>query len=226
VVNEENFIDFKCPFCKAMASYPESDAGFVRACPNCMEDLLVPSDGNGTGLTIPLPVTTPRLRLRRLALDDGKDLMGVTQQDEEAVTAWLERDTQVRLTTPQQTFYLGIELCEREKLIGYFGLTLADADRRLATFTFELNPQFQNGEADAEAIDALLGFCFERIHLHRLMTMADSGDTSRCKLFERVGMRREAEFIKDRWVEGEWKSSIWYAALDEDYESSEEGNIP
>ena len=163
--------------------------------------------------------------LQSLAPGDWKDLMEVTQQDEEAVTAWLERDAQARLTTPQQTFYLGIELREGGKLIGYVGLTLADAGR-LATFTIDLNPQFQNGELDAEAIDALFGFCFERIHLHRLTTMTDSGDAVGCKLFEGVGMRREAEFIQDRWVEGEWRSSIWYAALEEDYESSEEGNIP
>jgi RimJ/RimL family protein N-acetyltransferase len=32
-----------------------------------------------------------------------------------------------------------------------------------------------------------------------------------------VGLRREGEFVKDRFVRGKWMSSVWYAALEEEY---------
>ena len=33
---------------------------------------------------------------------------------------------------------------------------------------------------------------------------------------EKVGFRREGEFVKNRWVHDQWTNSIWYALLDED----------
>jgi RimJ/RimL family protein N-acetyltransferase len=30
-------------------------------------------------------------------------------------------------------------------------------------------------------------------------------------------MRREAEFLKDRFMNAEWASTVWYAILDEEY---------
>jgi RimJ/RimL family protein N-acetyltransferase len=35
-------------------------------------------------------------------------------------------------------------------------------------------------------------------------------------------MRREGEFVKNRWLHGEWANSIWYAALAEEYLSGED----
>jgi hypothetical protein len=180
MLTEENFIDFKCPHCEATASFPETDTGFVRACPNCLQDLIVPPDGTGVGLTIPVPVVAPRLTR--------------------------------------------IEAKETGKLIGYLSLTFTDADRRQATLALYLNEDVPGDDLAIEAIDALLGFCFKGIKMHRITAMCDKETDSQGKVFEAVGMRREAEFIKDRWVTDQWLSSIWYAALEEDYITSEEGS--
>jgi RimJ/RimL family protein N-acetyltransferase len=228
VISEDNFVDFKCPFCGEAASFPGEDIGKLRACPNCLEDLIVPEAGEERAHKLPLPLLTPRLTLRRFAPGDWKDLLEfmpdeelfryVAQpgqpMDEEQILAWLERDSHVRLTTPDQIFWLGIALTEPNKVVGYAGLALTDPQAMLQIF---LSRSYQKQGLAIEAVDALLGFCFEGIKLHRVTATCDSRNDPARKLFERVGMRREAEFVKSTPSVDGWLSSVWYAALEEEY---------
>jgi RimJ/RimL family protein N-acetyltransferase len=229
MITEENFIDFKCPYCGEPVSFPQESAGFAQACPNCTESLIVPDDGSEVGRQIPLPITTPRLVLRRLAGGDWKDLLELMSDeeffryqdgvplDEDGVLHWLESDAHVKLTTPDQPLYLGIQVQDGGKLIGYLSLSFTDPQRLLVTFSISLNRGFQRKGFALEAVEALLGFCFEGLKLHRVAGWCDSRDTAACRLMEKVGFRREGEFVKNRWVHGEWTNSVWYAALDEEY---------
>jgi [ribosomal protein S5]-alanine N-acetyltransferase len=228
MITEENFIDFKCPHCGNMISFPYDSVGMAEECPSCMADLIVPKAANAEGRKLPLPITTPRLMLRRFAMNDWKDFMGLVSDEqfyqnteglpgteEEQVLHWLESDSVIKLTTPDQMFRLAIELQESGKLIGYLGLRFSD--RLQATLRVNLHRNYHRKGFALEAVDALLGFCFEGIKLHRVTACCDSTNAAACRLFENVGMRREGEFVKDRFVLGEWMSSVWYAALDEEY---------
>jgi len=229
MITEENFIDFKCPYCGEPVSFPQESAGFAQACPNCTESLIVPDDGSEVGRQIPLPITTPRLVLRRLAGGDWKDLLELMSDeeffryqdgvplDEDGVLHWLESDAHVKLTTPDQPLYLGIQVQDGGKLIGYLSLSFTDPQRLLVTFSISLNRGFQRKGFALEAVEALLGFCFEGLKLHRVAGWCDSRNAAACRLLEKVGFRREGEFVKNRWVHGEWTNSVWYAALDEEY---------
>ena len=238
MITEENFIDFKCPYCQEMVSFPRESARFVQACPNCTESLIVPEDGSEVGQAIPLPMKTPRLILRRLAGRDWKDLLELMSDeeffryqdrvplDEDGVLHWLESDAHVKLTTPEQTFHLGIEVQDGGKLIGYLSLTFTDPQRLQVTFSIGLNPSFQRQGYATEAVEALLGFCFEGLKLHRVAGWCDSRNIAGCRLLEKVGLRREGEFVKNRWRHGEWTNSVWYAALAEEYLETEGNPAP
>ena len=229
MITEESFIDFKCPYCSEPVSFPRESAGFAQACPNCTQSLIVPNDGSEVGHQIPLPVATPRLVLRRLAGSDWKDLLELISDeeffryqdgvplDEDGVLHWLESDAHVKLTTPDQTFYLGIQAQGDGKLIGYISLNFTDHQRLQVTFSIGLNRSFQRKGLALEAVEALLGFCFEGLKLHRVAGWCDSRNTAACRLLEKVGLRREGEFLKNRSVHGEWTNTLWFAALDEDY---------
>jgi RimJ/RimL family protein N-acetyltransferase len=220
MITEENFIDCSCPHCGAAASFPESYAGLVQACPNCMDDLIPPKVTGSPAGKLPLPLATPRLVLRRLAGGDWKGLMeSLPGDDEDRITRWLERDQQVKLTTPDQTFCVAIELCESGRFVGYIGLRLTGA--RQAAVNFVMHPQYEQTDLPAEALDALLGFCFEGIRLHRVTSALVDTDAPGIKLCEAVGMRREAMFIKDTEnPEGGWWTSIWYGVLEEEYQDN------
>ena len=234
MITEENFVDFKCPYCQEMVSFPQESAGFVQACPTCTESLIVPDDGSEVGQPIPLPIKTPRLVLRRLAGGDWKDLLELMSDeeffryqdgvplDEDGVLRWLESDAHVKLTTPDQTFFLGIEAQDGGKLIGYLTLTFTDPQRLQVTFSIGLNRGFQRQGYATEAVEALLGFCFESLKLHRVAAWCDSRNIAGCRLMEKIGLRREGEFLKNRWRHDEWTNSVWFAALNEEYLEAED----
>ena len=229
MITEESFIDFKCPHCGEPVSFPQDSAGFAQACPNCTESLIVPDDGSELGWEIPLPITTARLVIRRLAARDWQDLLELMSDeeffryqdgvplDEDGVLRWLESDAHVKLTTPDQTLYLAIEVQDGSKLIGYMSLSFTDPQRLQVTFSISLNRKFQRQGFAREALVALLTFCFEGLKLHRIAGWCDSRNTAAARLLEKAGLRREGEFIKSRWLHGEWANSLWYAILRDEF---------
>jgi len=229
MITEESFIDFKCPYCGEAVSFPQENAGFAQACPICTESFIVPDDGSDVGWQIPLPITTARLSIRRLAGRDWQDLLELMSDedfyryqdgaplDEDAVLRWLESDAHVKLTTPDQTLFLGIEVQEGGKLIGYMSLNFTDPQRLQVTFNIGLNRKFQRQGFAQEALVALLTFCFEGLRLHRVAGWCDSRNTAACRLLEKAGLRREGEFVQSRWLHGEWANSLWYAMLSEEF---------
>jgi len=136
--------------------------------------------------------------------------------DEDAILKWLESDAHVKLTTPDQTFCLGMTLQDGGKLIGYIGLRL-DPELLQARITIHLNRAFQKQGFALEALEGVLKLCFEEAQLHRVSAACDGRNSAAVKLLENLGLRREGEFVKDNLLHGEWTDTVWYAALRENY---------
>jgi RimJ/RimL family protein N-acetyltransferase len=235
MITEESFVDFKCPHCGEMVSFPQESAGFAQACPNCTQSFIVPDDGSDVGWDIPLPITTQRLILRRLEPHDWKDLLELMADeeffryregvplDEDGVLRWLESDAHVKLTTVGQTLFLGIALQEGGKLVGYIGLDIPDAHRLQATFSVGLNQKYHRQGYGLEALVALLTFCFEGLKMHRVSAWCDSQNAAGLRLLEKAGFRREGEFLKHRLLHDEWGDSVWFALLEEEFNKGRSG---
>ena len=146
--------------------------------------------------------------------------------DEDGVLHWLESDAHVKLTTPDQTLYLGIEVQDGGKLIGLLSMNFTDAERLQVTFSIGLQGKFEQQGFGLEAVVAFLTFCFEGLRLHRVASWCDSRDTNACRLLEEAGLRREGEFVKNRFLQDEWATSLWYAILDEEYRKTENNPPP
>jgi RimJ/RimL family protein N-acetyltransferase len=229
MITEENFIDFKCPYCSELVSFPQASAGFAQACPNCTQSLIVPTDGSEIGWQIPLPLTTARLVIRRLEGRDWKDLLElVTEEDpsdyvhslprdEDGILHWLEADAHVKFTTPGQMIHLGIQVQDGGKLIGYLRLQFTDPERLQVDFSVLLGQKFQRQGFAQEAVVALLTFCFEGLKLHRVTASCGGKNSAACRLLEKAGLRREGESIKDTLFVGEWGNTVWYALLEEEF---------
>ena len=228
MITEDDFIDFACPYCGDPVSFPSPHRGSLQQCPICFESLVVPEMPGGAGQRIAVPFNTERLVARRLAPGDWKDLLELLSDeemfrytsghplDEDGVLRWLESDPHVKLTTPDQMFCLGLMVRDSEKLIGYTGLRLNAPELLQAHLTIYLNRAFQRQGFAAEALGGVLKFCFRDIRLHRVSASCDSQNSAAVKLLEKVGLRREGEFVKDSQVKGEWRNTLWYAALRED----------
>ena len=229
MITEEDFIDFSCPYCRDSVSFPMQHRDSLQQCPMCFESFVVPEKPGDPGRRIGVPFSTERLALRRLASGDWQDLLEIMSDeetfrytsghplDEEAILRWLENDVHVRLTTPDQPFCLGLTLREGGKLIGYAALRLSAPDLLQAHVTLHLNRAFQKQGFALEGLGAVLKFCFKDARLHRVTATCDSRNSAAVKLFEKAGLRREGEFVKDNLIHGEWTNTLYYAALREEY---------
>jgi ribosomal-protein-alanine N-acetyltransferase len=232
MISEESFVDFKCPCCNTDVSFPREQVRTVQPCPECAQAFIVPDDGSSIGWKIDLPVATERLALRRFEPGDWKALLEFVGDDElfqyveahpldeEAVLRWLEADRHAVVGTPNNPFYLGIHSSEAGTLVGFVGLTF-DGHARQAEIQIYVGRDWQRKGIALEAAEALLQFCFEGIRLHRVSAGCDSRNTAGLGLFRKLGLRQEAEFIKDRLLKGEWVNTIVFAALREEWVNAE-----
>ena len=228
-MTEEDYIDFRCPFCDVAVSFPRTHAGTAQGCPECLESLVVPSAQGEPGQPLPLPIQTPRLVLRRLAAGDWKDLLELMADpelfqfletpplDEEGIVQWLESDRSVRLTQTGQFLHLGLELAEGAKLIGHLSLAYRDEAHQQLTLTGLLGRAHHCQGYGTEAVGAVLRFGFQGLGLHRVVASCDARNVAASRLFAKTGFRREGEFLKERKVRDEWISTVWFAILREEW---------
>src|SRR5690242_72202 len=122
----EDFLDFKCPHCGALNSFPTSAAGLLRECMNCLEAFVVPTTDGGAALTIPLPYETPKIRLRKFEPTDWEDLLEFEFDEEDQATSWLYEISNARLTDRTKLFWLAVENSDDEKVVGALSLNFTD----------------------------------------------------------------------------------------------------
>ncbi len=239
MLTEESFVDFHCPYCGEPVSFPLDHGGTAQACPTCNESVIVPERSGDPGGKIPLPTETGRLILRRFAAGDWKDLLQILGHeelfqyveggplDEDAVLNWLQRDQHVRFTTPGQPIHVGIELKEGNRLIGFGTLHFVEPERRQVQFDLLVSPEFQKQGIGLEAAEATLGLCFDGLKMHRVSVSFNGRNEAARKLAEKLGLRREGAFLKNRLMRGMWTDTVFYAALAEEWsEASKNASQP
>jgi RimJ/RimL family protein N-acetyltransferase len=52
--------------------------------------------------------------------------------------------------------------------------------------------------------------------LHRVVTTCDSRNTAAVRLLTKLRMRNEAECLRDRFIDGEWMDSLWFAMTEDE----------
>src|SRR4051812_20940456 len=175
-INEETFVDFKCPHCGAMNSYPSSASGVVRECLNCLDTFLVPDAGESVGRKLPLPFDTPKIHLRRFRDDDWKDLLEFEFSDEVEATNWLKTTSEMRLTDRWRVFHLAIEMRSNGKVVGFAGLNFTDDEFNQVSFSSSHVAENYGMEIALAANDAALGFCFQGLGAHRVEASCNAVD--------------------------------------------------
>ena len=68
-----------------------------------------------------------------------------------------------------------------------------------------------------EAARALVDAGFRTLDLHRVAATCDVRNTASFVVMEKLGMRREACFRRDRQIKGEWRDTYLYAVLAEEW---------
>jgi RimJ/RimL family protein N-acetyltransferase len=176
------------------------------------------------------PITTDRLTLR-LFVEEDLDALHAYQSLPE-VTRYLywdprDRDATAealrrRIATPElakegDVLVLAVLLRDTGELIGDVNLAWLSETHRQGEFGFVFNPAYQGRGYASEAAVQMLRLGFEEFGLHRIIGRCDGRNEASARLMAKLGMRREAHFVQNEIVKGEWTDEIVYAMLSEEW---------
>jgi RimJ/RimL family protein N-acetyltransferase len=176
------------------------------------------------------PIETERLTLRPFVEDDF-DAMHAMQSDAEvqrylygepkspaesreylkrkiASSAWAEEGD-----------WLGAAVIERATgtTVGDVSMHWVSEKDRTAEIGFIFLPRHQGQGFATEAARAMLDWAFGAAGLHRVVGHLEARNAASARVLEKLGMRREAHFVENEWVKGEWQSGLLYAILDREW---------
>jgi Mlc titration factor MtfA (ptsG expression regulator)/RimJ/RimL family protein N-acetyltransferase len=228
---ESGFIDFTCPYCGNTISFPGSEAGTLKQCPNCLESMIVPDCAGRPAERIPLSIRTERLVLRRFETVDARDISELLSnphtlryltwtcmslQDAEEWIAWQRR---VLFPQSRKYCYLAIETRQNASVAGLATFWFVGDEFDLAQFEIIIHPDWQRRGYATEAIGGLLTYAFSGFHARRVVAECDARNAPARRLLLRAGLRQESECIQDRFVKGEWVNTVGFALLRQEYDT-------
>jgi aminoglycoside 6'-N-acetyltransferase len=177
-------------------------------------------------------IETERLILRPLRMSDVDDLYEY-QSDPEIVRyiPWPERSREQviealekalntgksELKEENDFILLAWELKSSGKVIGQSNSGLRSTNDQLADIGWVTHPDYQRQGFAYEATYALMKYIFDCFPIHRIIADIDTRNPESAKLAEKLGMRREGEFINSEFFKGEWCSMWLYAILKSEF---------
>jgi RimJ/RimL family protein N-acetyltransferase len=181
-----------------------------------------------------LPLSTARLILRPYRRDDLGAVYGIQSRPE--VTRYLLFDVrnldQVRIALEERIqagkpdydgdrliLALAVVLPETGAVIGDVVLFRESREHRQGELGYIFHPDYGGRGYATEAARTMLRLGFEHYGLHRIVGRIDARNTPSARVLERLGMRREAHFVRNEFIKGEWTDEVVYAMLEDEWRS-------
>lgn len=138
----------------------------------------------------------------------------------EEVVKFVESRLAGQIVSPRRMYDLVLCLKETDEVIGTMGLSLSE-DLRQAELGYALHMDYWNKGYASEAARGFLRFGFMGLELHRIWARCDDKNTASLRVMEKIGMRREAHFIKSEYAKvfgkQSWRSYYHCAILQKEY---------
>jgi [ribosomal protein S5]-alanine N-acetyltransferase len=175
------------------------------------------------------PIATTRLLLREFDPSDEADLHEYASDPAvpryDFWRACTAEETHERLTRhiaeqaqwPRDDVTLAAQLRQEGKVIGSVRLWIGDAENSTAEIGYTFNRRYWNSGYATEAASALLERAFVALKAHRVVATCDTRNTRSWRVMEKIGMRREAHFLRDKLQKGEWRDTFLYAILADEW---------
>jgi RimJ/RimL family protein N-acetyltransferase len=94
------------------------------------------------------------------------------------------------------------------ELIGDFMLRWSSDEHRQGEIGGSVHPDFQGRGVAGEVYRELLVMAFDELSLHRVVGRCDARNERSIRSLEKVGFVREAHFVENEWVKGEWTDEV------------------
>lgn len=188
--------------------------------------------GNVSTMTPTFPLVTERLTLRPYAEGDFEDYKTYYSRDDVATYLYWSPGDEAKLRdsfATRQTQHvwqadaplvLAAERKSDARVIGEVLLIWRNAEQREGELGFVFHPDVHGQGYACEASLAMLELGFGTFGLHRIIGRCDARNTASYTLMERLGMRREAHFIDNEYLKGEWTSELVYALLEREWQEA------
>lgn len=172
---------------------------------------------------------TPRLTLRPARMSDAGDMYEYSRDPQVAYHVLWEPHASIHQTrgylrcllrqyrTGQPSTYV-IVLTEEHKVIGTIGLMWLQEENRSAEIGYSLSRAYWNRGLMTEAVRAMLGFCFDTLHLNRVEAQYETDNPASGAVMRHAGMRREGLLRQRIYNKGRFVDVELYAILRADYE--------
>jgi RimJ/RimL family protein N-acetyltransferase len=176
------------------------------------------------------PITTERLVLRPFRPDDFGALFAY--QSRLDVATWLEWDArtedEVRVALDKKlasvaireegdVLALAITRRDTGELVGDVILGFVSSEHRTGEIGYIVHPDHQGLGYTTEACREILRIAFDDLGLHRVIGRLEPRNVASARVLEKLGMRREAHFVENEFIKGEWQSEAVYAILDHEW---------
>jgi len=168
---------------------------------------------------------TERLVLREFVEADA-EATNVYERDPEVVRytshgprsldesrAHVARTIDAARADPRSVFDLAVVRREDMRLIGRCGFRITSFEQREAVLWYILDRASWGRGYIVEAARAVMRFGFDTLRVHRFFVDIDARNAASLRVAEKLGMRREAHFVENAWVKGEWTDSIVFGLL-------------
>ena len=176
---------------------------------------------------------TERLVLRPLESGDVDDILPFHAdpdsvryipwevRDRVAVIEWLTKAVTFKSFRPAEVGLI-FAIIEKAsgKVIGQLNTKLVDEANNTANIGYILNPDYRGQGFVNEAMRAVLDYLFRTEKVHRVVADIDIRNGASVRVVERLGFRREATYIENDYLKGEWCSMYLYALLSREWRSN------
>ncbi len=112
---------------------------------------------------------------------------------------------------------LAIELKETGAVIGDLTLELFSWEHACGELGYIIHPDHHGQGYATEGGRAMLSIAFDVLGLHRVIGRLEPRNVASARVLEKLGMRREAHFVENEYLKGEWQSEAVYAILDREW---------
>jgi len=175
-------------------------------------------------------ITTDRLLLRDFRLDDFAAVhryatdpevvqyMPWGPNTETDTKDFLDRSIAAAELEPRISYGLAVVLAEGNALLGGIGLDLDRPDGLQASLGYCFAREAWGRGIATEAANAMVAFGFDVLHLHRIQAGCDPVNTGSARVLEKLGMTCEGHLRRDTRIRGEWRDTLVYALLEDEYQ--------
>jgi len=106
---------------------------------------------------------------------------------------------------------------DTHEFVGEFVLFMSSRDNRTGETGYIIEPTASGNGYATEGCRGMLRVGFEQVGLHRVIGRIDARNLASARVLEKSGMRREAHFVRNEWLKGEWCDEVVYAMLADEW---------